>query len=161
MGTAETSSSLADTGILFANVVGKVAGVAMKVGEGVQGVDSVLGAFASFIPYYPQAMAVLRIATPILAKISAAAPAVAGAIEAGRPIIEAAQEAAPAIMPHLKQLLAITMENVPGNQGAGMSASHVSDEAAVAFLGTMFGGVFERSFFTPQDPRFDRNKSLG
>lgn len=149
------SSSLADTGIKFVDIVGKVANIALKVGDGIEGVDRVIGPFAAFIPYYSQAIAVVKIADPILSKIAAAAPAVEGAIDAGRPIIEAAQAHGPAVVQHVRDVLAIAL----GKSGlpAGMNPEALLGAFGAQMLdGTPLKGVFEASFFTPQDPRFDR-----
>jgi len=145
-----SSSSIADTGIKFVDIVGKMAGIALQIDRGAEGVDSVIGSLAGFIPYYSQAMTVLRIADPILAKINAAAPAVSGAIDAGRPVIEAFQAAAPSILPHIKDVMSIAFAHAPGG-AITVAASSISDSDAMKFAGS----IFERSFFSPQDPRFN------
>ena len=155
--TTQATSSLADTGIKFVDIVGKVANIALKVGTGIEGVDRVIGPFAAFIPYYSQAIAVVKIADPILSKIAAAAPAVEGAIEAGRPIIEAAQAHGPALVQHVKDVLAIALGHAPGSVAGLASMDAVLGAFGSQMLdGTPLKSVFEASFFTPQDPRFNR-----
>lgn len=153
--TESASSSLADTGIKFVDIVGKVANVALKVGQGIEGVDRVIGPFAGFIPYYSQALAAVKIADPILAKIAAATPAVEAAIEAGRPVIEVVQAQGPAIIAHVKDVLKIALGD------KGIPAGVNPDAIVAAFgsqmlAGTKLQNVWEASFFSPQDPRFNR-----
>jgi hypothetical protein len=153
MAELQASTSLADTGIAIANIVAKVANVALKIDQGIEGVDRVLGPFAAFIPYYSQAMAVVKIADPIIAKIAAAAPIVGNAIEAGRPVIEAAQAQAPEVIAHVKEVLSIALDRPLGTVG---DEALLAGFGAALLDGTPLKSVWEASLFTPQDQRFDR-----
>lgn len=137
---AAVSTSLADTGIKFTDIVGKLANIALNVGRGAEAVDGIIGPVAGFIPYYSQAMAVIRIADPILAKVVAAAPAVSAGIETGRPIIDAAQAAAPNVLPHIKQLLAIAINHDPAQPDAKVTADDITDADAKGFMGPVLFG---------------------
>lgn len=149
----EPSSSLADTGIKFADIVGKIASIALKIDRTAEGVDAVIGPLAGFIPYYSQVMAVMKIADPIIAKIAAAAPIVSGGIEAARPIIEAGQESAPAVLAHVKELIALAFSNTPG-AFVQVTAAQISDMQAMQFAATSMKSFFAANEFSPQDARF-------
>lgn len=135
-----TTPSWADTGKSVVGVVGKLAGVALQVGDGVEAIDRYLGPFASFIPYYSQAMAVMKIAEPIVERIAAAAPAADRAIEAGRPLIEMAQSQLPRILPDVKALLAIAINHDPERPEENLTAADIGDDEAKAFAGPVLFG---------------------
>lgn len=150
------SSSIADTGIKFVDIVGKVANIALRVDQSVVQVAPILAPLVTpFFPAYPAVIAALTAADPILSKIAAAAPAVSAAIESGRPVIEAAQANGPAIVGHIKDALNVVFAHSP------VTMSAPSDALVAAFgtkvlSGTSLQSVFEASFFQPQDLRFSR-----
>jgi hypothetical protein len=135
-----TSSSIADTGIKFVDIVGKVAGIALRLERGAESVADALGPLAGLIPYLPQVQAVMRIADPIIEKIATMAPAVHGLIEAGRPAIEVAQAVAPAVLGHFKDLLAIALTHEPFAFNPALARQAISDAQAFAFAGLVLVG---------------------
>lgn len=90
---------------------------------------------------------------------------VAGAIKAAAPLIHdvwggkgpvtaAIDQAAPELKPKLHELATSFMEHIePGSSGDAAKLT--------AAVESMTRDLFERSFFTPQDPRFDRGQMPG
>lgn len=151
-----SSSSIADTGIKFVDVVAKVANIALKVDKSAVSIAPILAPLVTpFFPAYPAVIAALVAADPILSKIAAAAPAVSAAIEAGRPVIEAAQANGPQIVGHIKDALSVIFANSPVQMGQPSDAMIASFGTKV-LDGTALQSIFEASFFSPQDARFSR-----
>lgn len=151
-----------DRTLSVTDAVGSIAGGVLKFTETAGEVASFLNGIklvARFVPGLSTAVAILDVAEPILKKIAVAAPLVRKTVEAGRPVIEAVQQNKDAILVPVKELLALTInaERQGDSDMPAATVASISDASAVAFAASMF----ERSFFTPQDPRFNRVENLG
>lgn len=143
----------ADTGIGITEFVGTAAGLAVKIGKPAL---PIIQFVAGFVPGLAPAIQVLSIAEPILEKIAAGAPIVEALIRTGKPTLDALQAAAPDMLHNFKELYAVAVNHDPARPEENMTAAEVTNEQVAAFTGS----IFERSFFTPQDPRFE-NKNFG
>jgi len=141
--------SWADEGISITGFIGQSAALAVRLGTPA---IPIIQFIAGFVPGLSPALQVLNIAEPILQKIAAGAPIVQQLIQNGKPSIDDLQMAAPSLLNDLKELYALAVNNDTA-QVANISTADVTNNQVVEFTGS----VFERSFFTPQDPRFDRN----
>ena len=144
-----------DRTLSVTDTLGSIAGGVLKFTETAGEVASFLNGIklvARFVPGLSTAVAVLDVAQPILQKIALGAPLVRKAMEAGRPVIEAVRDNRAAIMEPVKELIALGMNSDPKAESDTIKAANISDGVAEKFAVS----IFERSFFTPQDPRFDR-----
>ena len=151
------TSVLAQRAITVTDFIGNVAGVAAQVSSTAGEVSTfLLGAklVASFIPGLSAVVGVLDVAEPILQKIAAGAPIVHRAIEQGDNLVSAAQSGG--FLDSVKQVYALAINADPARPETNMTAAKVGNAEALDFL----PGIFEQSFFSPQDPRFN-NQSLG
>jgi hypothetical protein len=153
------TSKLAQTAITITDLVSDVATQAAKVGQTVGEVSAFLLGFkllASAIPGLSTVVTVLEVAEPIIQKIAAAAPIVHRAIEQGDTLVSAAQEGG--LLDSAKQLYALAVNADPARPETDLAPEEVPASVAVSYV----GNLFERSFFTTQDPRFDRsNANMG
>jgi len=143
----------ADTGIGVTEFIGNAAGLAVKIGKPAL---PIIQFMAGFIPGLAPAIQVLSIAEPILEKIAAGAPIVESLIKTGKPTMDALQAAAPDLLYSFKELYAVAVNNDPSKPESNVTANQVSNEQVASFVGS----IFEKSFFTPQDRRFE-NQNLG
>lgn len=146
-------SSFAQKAITVTDFVGSVAAEAARVGSTAQEVSTfLLGVklVASFIPGLSAVAGVLDVAEPIIQKIAIAAPILHRAIERGDAVVQLANQNG--LFDSAKQLLAIAINSDPARTETNLTAADITNEQAQAFM----PGIFERSFFTPQDPRFAR-----
>lgn len=145
-------SDLTAKAISFTNLIGRLALAGEKA-------LPVIDAVAQWvpIPYVGAIVHALDIAAPYISKIAQGAPIVAKLIEAGTPAIEALQKASPDLLHNFKELYAVAVNHDPERPEENMTASDVTNEQVASFTGS----IFERSFFTPQDPRFERDKNFG
>jgi hypothetical protein len=122
---------ITDTAVSITNIVGRVASFGQQALPVAQFI-------AGFFPGMAPVLQTITAAQPILAKIALAAPQVAGAINAGRPIIEAIEQDGPAVLPYLKQLYAIAVNHDPARPETSMEASDVSDDVATEYGSIVF-----------------------
>lgn len=141
--------NIADEAINITEFVGSAAGLALKIGGPAL---PIIEFFAGFVPALAPAIKIINVATPILTKIVAASPVVQNIIKQGKPTIDALQAASPGLIEQLKALYAVTVNNDPARPEAAKKAEEVTDKELEGFVGSLF----ERSFFLPQDPRFER-----
>ncbi len=142
---------IADTAISVTKIVGRLASF------GDQGV-AVAEFVGGFLPgsMGRDVLAATKVAAPIIHQISLAAPTVVQTIEAGRPILDAIQQAGPHVLPLLKQLYAGAVNHDPKQPQTSMSAEHVSDKAAIEFAAPVFLG---RAWTAEEESRwFDKAK---
>ena len=138
-----TTASLSDTAATVGNVakfVGDAAKLALTVG------NVALPIIEFVLPWVPgigPIAADIEVAMPIIQKIAAYAPQVQTAIQQGVPMIEAVTGIGDELLMPLKDLFA---------KVTGVTIDSVESAMLEEFL----GGTFKQSFFTPQDPRFDR-----
>lgn len=151
------TSEFAQKAITVTDFIGNVAtaaaragGTAQEVANFVSGVSFFGHIAAGFIPGLSSVMTVLDVALPTFQKIAAAAPILHRAIEQGDAVIEAADKSG--LLDSAKQLYAIAVNADPERPETNMTAAKVGNAEALNFVGS----IFERSFFSPQDPRFDR-----
>ena len=152
------TSVIAQRAITITDFIGNVAGVAAQVGSTAGEVSTfLLGVklVASFIPGLSAVVGVLDVAEPILQKVAEAAPIVHRAIEQGDTVLAAANTSG--LIDSAKQLYALAVNADPARPETDLKPEEVTATQAVSFIGS---GVFERSFFSPQDPRFG-NQNLG
>lgn len=123
----------AGTAISITNLVGQVAQF------GTQALP-VARFVAGFFPGMAPVLQAIEIAAPIIAKVAAAAPQVASAIDKGRPIIAAIEQAAPNMLPNLKAIYAIAVNHDPARPETNMTAEDVSDAEAISFGGPVLLG---------------------
>lgn len=155
------TSEFAQKTITVTDFIGNVAtaaaragGTAQEVANFVSGVSFFGHIAAGFIPGLSSVMTVLDVALPTFQKIAAAAPILHRAIEQGDAVIEAADKSG--LLDSAKHLYALAVNADPERPETSLDAVSVSDETAMAYVGSLF----ERSFFSPQDPRF-ANQNLG
>ena len=136
--------------------VGETASLALRIGTPALAI----GQFAAgFIPGLAPAVQIMAIAAPYLQKIATAAPLVHQGIEQSKPIVKAIEDAGPDLVETIKKLFAATLNEDPRRPEFEATSATVSTEDALSFATK---GFFERSFFLPQDPRFDRmTESMG
>lgn len=142
----------ADTGIGITEFVGNAAALTVKIGKPAL---PIIQFVAGFVPGLAPAIQVLTVAEPILEKIAAGAPIVENLIRTGKPTIDALQLAAPDLLHSFKELYAVAVNSDPERPEVNVSPADVTNEQVAQFTGS----IFERSFFTPQDPRFNRNNN--
>lgn len=138
-----SAEALADTAVSITDLVGGLArfgNSALPVAEFIAG----------FFPGAAPALQVIRIAAPILAKIAIAAPIVATAINKGRPIFDAMEQASPGLLPSIKELYAIAVNHDPARAETDVTATSIDDVDVLGFASS----IFAMSYFTPQDNRF-------
>jgi pyridoxine 5'-phosphate synthase PdxJ len=75
----------------------------------------------------------IRQADMVIERIAAAAPKVRAAVEAGTPILEAAQQHGPALIENLKALYAIAVNADPVRPETNLKAADVTAEQAATF----------------------------
>lgn len=146
------TSALAQQAIGITDLVGNIAIEAARTGNTAREVTNFLSGvklIARFIPGLSSAVAVLDIAQPIIEKIAAGAPILHRVIEQGDALAATAQRVG--LIDNVKQLYAIAVNADPARPETSLKAADVSDETAAGYLGS----IFERSFFSPQDPRFN------
>lgn len=121
----------------IASVEEKVMPYAIMLGGLVPGVATVLAAIAVAQPYIDQ--------------VASHAPAIADLVDKeGVPVVEAIKRIAPPVIDHLKNAYATLAKADP-------TLDHVTlADVTEAVAGEMFMTLWRGSFFTPQDPRFDR-----
>lgn len=149
-----------DRTLSVTDALGGIAGGVLKFTSSADEVVTFLNGIkfvARFVPGLSTAAAVLDVAEPILKKIAVGAPLVRKAVEAGRPVIEAIRENRAAILQPVKELVALGINSDPQAESDSVTADNISDSLAENFAAS----IFERSFFTPQDPRFNRVENLG
>lgn len=121
----------------IASIEEKVMPWAMMIGGLVPGVATVLGAIA--------------IAQPYIDQVAAHAPEIADLVQnRGVPVVDAIKRVAPPVLDHLKNAYAALAKADPTLRH--VTAADVTD----AIAGEMFRSMMAASYFTPQDPRFDR-----
>lgn len=138
---------LAQGAINVTDLIGKLAGLGAKALPAAR-------IFFDFVPV-PWAGAVvdaLTIAAPYLNGVATAAPIIDQAITDGVPVIDALRAQGPKLLLDFKALYAVAVNHDPARPETLMTAADVTDEQAGSFAGS----IFSRSFFSPQDPRFDR-----
>jgi hypothetical protein len=124
--SAATVTSITD-------LIGRVAGFGDKALD-------VAELVAGLFPGGGTVVAAIRAADGIIERIEQAAPKVRGAIEAGVPIAEAAQQHGPALIDNLKALYAIAVNADPMRPEAGLKPSDVTTEQAAAFAAPVLLG---------------------
>lgn len=144
-----------------ATTVESVAGLIGRLaafGEKALPVVQVIADFAP-IPYASAIVHALTVAQPYLAKVEMVAPIVVKAIEDGRPVLAALQEQGPSLVADLKSFFAIAHAHDPKAVGLmqNVSARGVKDTEVADYMEDVARSLFERSFFSPQDPRFSRD----
>lgn len=112
---------------------------------------------AGLIPGGGVILKAVDLALPFIVKAAAAAPQIMDALNSGLPIAQAFDEHAPAVITHLKSIFAIAVNHDPERAETNLTAADIGTDQAL----TMFGNIFQRSFFSPQDPRFDRVNNNG
>lgn len=145
-----------DKALSVTDTIGSIAGGVLKFTNSANEVATFLNGVkfvARFVPALSTVVAVMDAAEPILQKIAIAAPLVRKAVEAGRPIMEAIQTHGPAVLAPTKELLALAINADPARTETSITPADISDQEAAEFAATT---IFEASFFSPQDPRFDR-----
>jgi hypothetical protein len=133
-------SSVADTAGNLAKFMGDSAKMALTIG------NVALPIIEFVLPWVPglgPIAADIEIALPIIQKIATYAPQVQAVLQQGGSMIDAVTGIGDALLMPLKNLFSLA---------TGTAASSVE----VAMIEKFIAGTFERSFFTPQDPRFER-----
>lgn len=151
------TSAFAQKAIGITDLIGSIATEAARAGSTAREVSTFLSGvklIARFIPGLSTAVAILDVAQPIIEKIAAAAPIISRAISQGDQLVAAAHSGG--LLDSAKQLYAIAVNADPDRPETNMTAAKVDDAVALDFVGS----IFERSFFSPQDPRFDQ-KNFG
>lgn len=144
-----SANAIEDNSVAILKTIGSTAEMALRFGEDAL---PIIQFVAGFVPGAAPAVQVLSVALPIVEKIAAGAPVVASAIDENRDVLTPLIDRAPNIYGHLKELYSA----VSGHLGKDVPASEVSHEMLAQF-GGVFSRGFEAGFFTPQDPRFDRD----
>lgn len=139
-------SNWADDAISVTEFVGKTASFMARYGTPALPYAQFI---AGFIPGLSPAITVLQLAAPYLQKVATAAPLVEALIKDGKPVIDALQENAPDILHAFKSIIALAINADPKREESGLIAADITNGE--------LSSIFERSFFTPQDPRFDRS----
>lgn len=145
--TNSPSSSLADAGIKFIDIVGKVANIALRADKTIEQVDSIIAPVAGFIPYYSQVMTVLRDADPILTKIVQYAPVAEEVIDDGRPAIDWVQENAPQIIPHIEAIIAAAKAKGPAGAIGAITSELIASFAQNLLVGRPMTRDEEEAWF--------------
>ncbi len=143
----------AQKAIGITDLIGRIASEAARAGGTAREVTTFLSGaklIARFVPGLSTAIAVLDVAQPIIEKIATAAPIVSRAIEHGASLV--GSEPGQALIGDAKKLYALAVNADPERSETDMKAEDVSDDVATEYVAS----IFERSFFSPQDPRFDR-----
>jgi hypothetical protein len=133
-------SSVANTAGNLAKFTGDAAKLALTVG------DVALPILEFVVPWIPglgPIAADIAIAMPIIQKIATYAPQVQTVLQQGGSMIDAVTGIGDALLMPLKSLFSMA---------TGTSVNSVE----LAMIENFLAGTFQRSFFTPQDPRFDR-----
>ena len=126
-------TDIADRTISITEVIGKIA----RFGEyALPAAQLVAGLF----PGGGTVVTAIQLALPVIKKISQAAPIIAGAIETGRPIIDAIRENGSELLQAYKQLYAIAVNHDPERPETNMTADDVDDTDIVEFCGPVLIG---------------------
>jgi hypothetical protein len=142
--SASTVTSITD-------LIGRVAGFGDKALD-------VAELVAGLFPGGGTVVAAIRAADGIIERIEQAAPKVRGAIEAGVPIAEAAQQHGPALIDNLKALYAIAVNADPERPEILLKAPQVSTEQALHFAAPVLLG---RAWTAEETQRwYDRAQGL-
>lgn len=151
-----TAASVARGALTITDIIGDIASFGVRANN-VPAVRWAAQFAAKLIPGGGVILDAIEIAMPYIVKAAAVAPQIQTAINTGMPIIAAIDEHAPKVMKEFKAIFATAVNHDPERVETKMTAADVSDEQALAFIGS----IFERSFFSPQDPRFSRVTNFG
>lgn len=149
------TSEFAQRAITVTDFIGNVATEAARAGGTAQEVANFVNCVsffgrlaAGFIPGLSSVIQVLDVALPTIQKIAAAAPILHRVIEQGDTLVSAADKSG--LLENAKQLYALAVNADPARPETDLSPDEVPASQAMNYV----GGLFERSFFSPQDPRF-------
>lgn len=137
-------TAIADHVAEAATVVGKVAAAGAPLISALHFIND----FSPVpVPFAGAVLDALNQVAPLAAKVAQAAPMVADAIKKGEPVLVRMQTEGVHLIPDVVAFYAAV---------TGQSVDQVKVEAAVAFLEANVRSIMERSYFQPQDERFDR-----
>ncbi len=139
-----TLGDYVDTTSHIVSILGSSAQAALTIGTPAL---SVINLIATFYPPAAPVAAALDIAMPVLKQLAAHAPEIAKGLEQNKPLIQAVADVGGAALQPLHDLFA---------QAHGKTAASVHELEHFVTAGPV-GDVWRNSYFSPQDPRFNRD----